>query len=420
MAIEAVKQNLAQLTKKDSKTIDALFSGKKAVLKKNVDSRTAEKFKTVFEKTGAACELETVEAEAELSNLTLESNSSRQEEKEKSHEPMNTCPNCGFEQVFNSECQQCGIVFSKFFQNNKMEEPAAEGPPPLSEEMQEAVAQAKMIGTMSVMQNRKRHTLLRIFKLVRIGLLTSVLIVVALYTTCTHSRISGWEETLDVVIYPINGDQSEKTEAYINTLDSNNFTSIETFMADEASSYNIQLKKPVTVHLAPAIMALPPEPPGNQFPLTAIWWSLKMRYWALRHNTSADASDIRIYVIYKSIKNDLPQLEVSLGLRKGYIGMVNTSPEETYGPYTNIVITHELLHTLGASDKYNYATLAPVHPDGYAAPDKEPLYPQSHGEIMAVRIPSSPSTFSMPNNLNDLIIGEKTCMEIQWCNKEEN
>ena len=52
-----------------------------------------------------------------------------------------------------------------------------------------------------------------------------------------------------------------------------------------------------------------------------------------------------------------------------------------------MVIAHELLHTLGASDKYDPQSLAPIFPDGYAEPDRQPSHPQRMAEIMAGRIP---------------------------------
>ena len=51
----------------------------------------------------------------------------------------------------------------------------------------------------------------------------------------------------------------------------------------------------------------------------------------------------------------------------------------------NVVIAHEILHTLGASDKYDPATRAPLFPIGYAEPEREPRFPQEFAEIMAGR-----------------------------------
>ena len=35
----------------------------------------------------------------------------------------------------------------------------------------------------------------------------------------------------------------------------------------------------------------------------------------------------------------------------------------------NVVLVHEILHTLGATDKYDSKTSSPLYPDGYADPE---------------------------------------------------
>lgn len=54
---ETVKQQLADLFGMPTQRIDALFSGKPVVVKKNVDRRTAERFDQTFRKAGAICEI---------------------------------------------------------------------------------------------------------------------------------------------------------------------------------------------------------------------------------------------------------------------------------------------------------------------------------------------------------------------------
>jgi len=57
----------------------------------------------------------------------------------------------------------------------------------------------------------------------------------------------------------------------------------------------------------------------------------------------------------------------------------------------DIVIAHELLHTFGATDKYDAGSDAPRYPEGFAEPQREPRYPQRYAEIMAGRVPLGPS-----------------------------
>ncbi len=80
-----------------------------------------------------------------------------------------------------------------------------------------------------------------------------------------------------------------------------------------------------------------------------------------------------------------PQVPHSLGLTKGLIGVVYAFAAPEMDGENDVVIAHELLHTVGASDKYLPGTDAPRFPDGYGDPDQVPLYPQQFAEIMAGR-----------------------------------
>jgi hypothetical protein len=79
-----------------------------------------------------------------------------------------------------------------------------------------------------------------------------------------------------------------------------------------------------------------------------------------------------------------------------------------------VVIAHELLHTLGATDKYDPGTDAPLFPDGYGDPDQRPLYPQAAAEIMAGRRMLSPARWEQPDSLDEVVIGRATALEIRW------
>jgi hypothetical protein len=78
-----------------------------------------------------------------------------------------------------------------------------------------------------------------------------------------------------------------------------------------------------------------------------------------------------------------------------------------------VVMAHEILHTFGASDKYDAAN-QPLYPSGYAEPERVPLHPQRFAEIMAGRIPVSSEEAIMPPGLNMTRIGKDTAHEINW------
>jgi hypothetical protein len=69
---------------------------------------------------------------------------------------------------------------------------------------------------------------------------------------------------------------------------------------------------------------------------------------------------------------------------------------------------------VGASDKYELSSGAPLYPVGFVDPDKEPLYPQDYAEIMAGVTPISKNEWEMPDQLSDTLIGRETATEINW------
>ena len=79
-----------------------------------------------------------------------------------------------------------------------------------------------------------------------------------------------------------------------------------------------------------------------------------------------------------------------------------------------IIITHELMHVLGATDKYDPYTGQPIAPDGLANPQQEPLYPQGQAEIMGGRVAVSAYRWRYPASLDFTVIGRKTASEIGW------
>jgi hypothetical protein len=104
-------------------------------------------------------------------------------------------------------------------------------------------------------------------------------------------------------------------------------------------------------------------------------------------------------------------------MQKGLIGVVHAFALRPMAGSNSIVITHELLHTLGATDKYDPGTGAPLFPIGFADPDRKPLYPQDEAEIMAGRRAVSAQDVEMPEALRDVVVGPATALEIRWTHR---
>lgn len=224
----------------------------------------------------------------------------------------------------------------------------------------------------------------------------------------------AWHEPLDVVIYPINADDTLSTHNYINTLAQSDFTEIDDWFAAEAKRHNLPLNQPVRMQLGPRVDRVPPPLPADKGILRTVLWGLQLRFWVWR-NTPDDLSNlrrVRVFVAYYKGSEDTP-LAHSIGLQKGLIGVVNAYGQTQQTRQNNIVIAHEILHTVGASDKYNFHG-SPEYPLGYANPNREPLYPQRYAEVMAGRIPTSPYSSYMAPSLKSVRINALTASEIAW------
>lgn len=254
------------------------------------------------------------------------------------------------------------------------------------------------------------------FRTVRITILLLILFFVSMNTWLTQLRSTDWDESLWVVVYPINGDNSPVTQNYMNTLSRDTFAAIESFLGAEAKRYGMAINDPVTVRLAPQINRHPPVPPINGGIFSVMLFSLQLRYWAyINDNFDGPKPDVQIFVLYYD-PDTHNTLRHSLGIRKGMIGVVNAFAGRALAQRNNVIIAHEFLHTVGASDKYNPADNQPIFPDGYAEPDRTPLHPQHKAEIMAGRIPLSDRQAVMPKSFARSSIGVKTAREIRWIN----
>tara|TARA_R110002073_G_C9411317_1_gene575313 strand:- start:68 stop:838 length:771 start_codon:yes stop_codon:yes gene_type:complete len=252
------------------------------------------------------------------------------------------------------------------------------------------------------------------FKVIRIFILLLILCYVGLDTLLSHARVTSWKNSLRVVIYPVNADGSTQTENYISQLDLSRFDSIKTILKTEAFRYGLKLSKPITINLADQLKSLPPELPQDRNMLNVMWWSLKLRFWSWKEdNYKGIQPHIRVYALFFNPQTQRV-LAHSTGLEKGKIAVIQLFASNQYSQQNNVIIFHELLHTLGATDKYNMSNNLPVYPDGYADPESIPLYPQRKAEIMGGRIALSETKASIPPGLSKTVIGPKTAEEIGW------
>ena len=106
--------------------------------------------------------------------------------------------------------------------------------------------------------------------------------------------------------------------------------------------------------------------------------------------------------------------QISVGLEKGMMAFIKNYADDQFIERNNFIIAHEMLHTLGASDKYDPVTLMPLYPQGYATPSLGQYKKQDKCEIMGGRIPFSDTLAITPKSLNYCMIGNTTAKEIGW------
>jgi hypothetical protein len=248
----------------------------------------------------------------------------------------------------------------------------------------------------------------------RILILLLILLFVALNTYFDRVYSTDWDIPLRVTIYPINGDGSAEVEKFIANLSADRFQALEKFFDAQARRYGVTMERPIRFKPAPALKQLPPtlDRGANVFGIMS--WSLRMRYWAWRTpDAPGVAPDIKLFVVYHDPKIS-PTLAHSVGMQKGLYGVVNVFAARDMLGSNDMITAHELLHTLGAIDKYDPRNSQPINPIGYAEPNKQPLLPQTKAELMAGRIPTSATEAETPESLRQVIVGPLTAAEIGW------
>jgi hypothetical protein len=251
------------------------------------------------------------------------------------------------------------------------------------------------------------------FGTMRLALLLAVLVFVALGAWLDRARSRDWDAPLRVTVYPIAN--AGEVRDYVRSLESDDFAAIVAFLQEQSQLYELPLAEPVRVRVSHAAGDTPPVLSERAGVLSVVWWSLQMRFWAARvaWNDPLPDPDVQVFALYHggAGREAVPD---SAGLSKGLMALAHLYADPDAAATNQGVLAHELLHTLGATDKYDRATGQPLAPAGLGNPARMPLYPQTTAEIMAGRIASSPVAALMPDSLDAAVVGPVTAREIGW------
>ncbi len=253
------------------------------------------------------------------------------------------------------------------------------------------------------------------WKTLRVTALLAILLIVASVAWLDRRRVHEWRDTLHVGIFALAADASPVARDYVAGLARSDFLPLEDFFAQQARVHGVPVPDPVRIELYQLAAPVPPAPPVDRGILAAMWWSLEIRYYAARFGRapSGPSPSIRVFVLYHDPAR-MPSVPHSVGLAKGLIGVVHAFAAPRMSGSNNVVIAHEILHTLGATDKYDLATNAPLFPSGFGDPEQTPRYPQRRAEIMAGRRAMSANSQEMPVSLDECVVGPATAAEIHW------
>jgi len=100
-----------------------------------------------------------------------------------------------------------------------------------------------------------------------------------------------------------------------------------------------------------------------------------------------------------------------VGADGGELGLVRARVD---GPDATLALTalaHELLHCLGATDKYDAEGHA-LLPQGLAEPER--ALPQRRAEVMVGEVPLAAGRGRLPETLDELAVGPLTAAEVHW------
>jgi uncharacterized protein YbjQ (UPF0145 family) len=120
---EKVKRNLAALLKREPGKIEPLFSGDPIVIKRNMPSEKAKKYKQAFEKAGGVCRLESAGDDGGPTLAAKKPKKSAPPDPPPATEAptpppaapeeMIACPKCNYRQKPSRSCIMCGMSFEE-------------------------------------------------------------------------------------------------------------------------------------------------------------------------------------------------------------------------------------------------------------------------------------------------------------------
>jgi hypothetical protein len=257
----------------------------------------------------------------------------------------------------------------------------------------------------------------KLFFRIRVAVLLFILFVVVLYAIRdfrSRRARNEWDHTLAVAVVLIrDGDVDaasvEALRARAPALRDRLEAEMQRYRAGPAP-FTFRVLGPI------AGVSRAPEPQGDG-PIDLGKQALALSSWLRdvdpKAGVNPDLFDSRIYVRIKPPTGDAREFVEGRSEENGRVGFVDVDLDAEMVDIALCVVAHELMHTLGATDRYDAAGRTLI-PDGLGEPERVPLYPQRFFEVMARNRVVAPGHEQPPDTLDQLAVGRITAHEIGW------
>jgi hypothetical protein len=196
------------------------------------------------------------------------------------------------------------------------------------------------------------------------------------------------------------------------------FPALEKRLAVESHRFGKSLARPIafTIFGPVAVDRPPPADPDDSLVSLARHAYEQWRWTrAVDRGSGLESAgfDSRIYVVVRAPSDSARSWVEGSSEQGGRVGVARIELARCSVSLALFVVTHELFHTLGATDKYDAQGRALI-PQGLVEPNRAPLYPQRFAEVMTRNLVLAPGAERPPESLSELGVGDETAREIGW------
>jgi len=256
----------------------------------------------------------------------------------------------------------------------------------------------------------------------RLGVLLGMLLATATWAwhevRSRHAR-TEWQRPLQVAVALVQfGAVDSSSLSAVRA----RFPDLESRLRDEYHRHGGRLPRPVEFTLFGPVTvdrAPPADPDATLLDLARHAYE----QWRWTHavdvgsNLPARDFDSRIYLFVRAPRDSAKSLVEGSSELGGRVGVARIELGASTVDLALFVVTHELFHTLGASDKYDANGRALI-PEGLVETERVPLYPQRYVEVMTRNLVVAAGSERPPDSLAELGVGTITAREIGWSGSE--